>query len=149
MGVFAYIFGNTAVLNADARNTDGTYVFITDTEHEVAPLEVDFGDPRPVVVADLVLVPEDDDAARREPEEVLYIVFPLKKNKIKRLRTSLVDVFRHVFSVFAALQEIRLTSTGCRSTPYMSSHLTRSRYANSASAGSCPLQKKKKAFSSI
>ena len=40
-----------------------TYIFISDSKHEVLPLEVDLADPGPEVVAHLVPVPEDDDAA--------------------------------------------------------------------------------------
>ena len=36
-----------------AQKYFSTYVFVSDSQHEIATLEVDLGDPRPEIVADL------------------------------------------------------------------------------------------------
>lgn len=54
-----------------------TYIFIADSDHEVATLKVDFSDPRPVVMRHRGLVAENDDAAWRKAQEVLHAVFTL------------------------------------------------------------------------
>ena len=64
-----------------AQKYFSTYVFVSDSQHEIATLEVDLGDPRPEVVADLGSIPQDDDPARSEPEEVLDAILSLNKRE--------------------------------------------------------------------
>lgn len=66
-------------LNLTDEKAALAYVFIGNSEHEVAALIVDFRNARPIVVADGVFVPQDDDAAGRQTEEVVHVVLALRQ----------------------------------------------------------------------
>lgn len=58
-----------------------TYVFVTDTYHEVASFEVDFRDPRPIVMSDGGFVAEHDNSARCKTQKILDAVFTLHRDQ--------------------------------------------------------------------
>lgn len=89
------------------------YVFVGNPEHKVSALKIDLRNPRPVVIPYGILVPQDYYTAWSEPQEIFDVVL------------ALMDVVKNsglFYMLFA-----KPTSTGCKSTPYISSHFTLSK----------------------
>lgn len=65
-----------------------THIFVAHSNHEISSFEIHFGDSRPVVMSHRWLVPQHNDSARRQAQEVLDAIFALDMFKSVVIHTQ-------------------------------------------------------------
>lgn len=65
-------------------------------KHEVAAFVIDFGDTRPVVVANFGFIPKHNNTAGSQPEKIFHVVFTNHRVEVYTIHIQPLDLVKEI-----------------------------------------------------